>query len=329
VTQQGSGRGSPARPGPRGRPAVHVVLAGLVALVALAIAACGPAPSPVPWPSPVGSAPAPGGLARFAEGGLTFDYPASWRESHHENLSSFTSVIAYLATVDVHDPCVRTPDSMTCGAAYRLEPGTLAVTVGTGSFPGFNILEVPTGAKALTAGGLPGYVQDAEPSAETGATASRTWTLAMPGSVDNYFSIRADAREPGTEAAFAQVDELVASLAYDPPVVPLPSGEGAADAAVRSALDEMIRSEPAYACFPTSGSRRSVVSALPGMGLLAAPQVATCSTAIEATPLQLWRVHLVARLSERDSQAARGDDIVMMVTPDGQPGWIGITPLAQ
>ena len=114
----------------------------------------------------------------------------------------------------------RSANAMSCGPAYELQPGTLVVTVETAAFHGSNILDVPAGAQPLVAGGLPGYVQDSDPFAQTGATAARTWSLAMPGYIDNYYRITAQAREPGVDAAFAQVDSLVASLAYDPPVTP-------------------------------------------------------------------------------------------------------------
>ena len=32
-----------------------------------------------------------------------FDYPSPWREFHYQNVSTMSSVIAYLATVEVHD----------------------------------------------------------------------------------------------------------------------------------------------------------------------------------------------------------------------------------
>src|SRR5262249_22253437 len=53
----------------------------------------------------------PSGLAQFHEGGLAFDYPASWREFHYEMDSSFSHLIAYLGTVDVPAPCLTTIDS--------------------------------------------------------------------------------------------------------------------------------------------------------------------------------------------------------------------------
>jgi len=301
----------------------HAGVSVVVAALAMLIGACSSAPSPTHSPSP-----APTGLAHFAGSGIAFDYPAAWSAAHWDNVSSFTSLIAYVGTTEFHDPCTRTANSVSCGPAYALGPGQLAVAVGNAAFPGFDILKLPEGAVPVTAGGLPGYVSDAQPVGDTGAAASRSWVLAMPGSIDNYYTVNAEIRDLDPATAFAPVDALVASLTYDQPVVPLPTGaatEAAAEAAVRSALAVMVRGDPSYACFPASGSRTFLVGALPGMGPLGAPQPATCSTSIQATPLQLWKAHLVLHLSKADVQdgsgvSIRGVDITMYITADGQPG---------
>ena len=123
-----------------------------ILVLGLAIAGCGPSTA---TPSPTA---APSGLARFAEQGLVFEYPAAWRVFHYQKLSSFSSVIAYLATVGVADPCARTASSVSCGLSYHLDPGTIVVTVSNAAFPTFNILDVPPGAFPVDVGGLPGYV---------------------------------------------------------------------------------------------------------------------------------------------------------------------------
>ena len=53
---------------------------------------------------------------------------------------------------------------------------------------------------------------------------------------------------------------------------------------------------------------------------LASPRTATCSTTIETTTLQLWRMHLKLLLSEHDAAGGWGEDITVFVGPDGQPG---------
>lgn len=158
-------------------------------------------------------------------------------------------------------------------------------------WPLFDILKRPADATPLTVGGLPAYVEPASSvPASVRADLSFVWTLAMPGSVDNYYTVSADIRGPGTAETKAQVDALIASLRYDPPVVPLPTGAGAAEAAATKALATLAKQSASWLCFPSKpGTRQMVVDGLPVGPNLARPQLATCTTAIEATPLQLLR----------------------------------------
>ena len=165
-------------------------------------------------------------------------YPAGWRIFRYQAVSSFTSLIAYLATVDVPDPCTRTPDSVSCGQNYRLVPDSIVVTVSANGFPGFNILDgQPPGSTALVVDGLPAYVEELPPvDRPAGADASLRWTIARPGSVDNFYSIQADIRGPDVADQLQQVKALVASLHFDPAFVPLETGDAAGERAVTKAL---------------------------------------------------------------------------------------------
>jgi hypothetical protein len=282
----------------------------VVAAVGL-VAGCGPGPSPTAVP--------PAAPAHFAESGLAFDYPVTWRRAHFEILSSFTSSIAWLGTVEMHDPCVRTANQISCGTGYSLGPGTLVVEVGTASFPGFDILDVPHGARPVTIDGLPGYVMDGEPVAETGATASRTWTVPMPGSIDNDYTVTANVRAPNEGALLDLVDGIVRGIRYEPAVKPLPSGQAAADAAVASYLAAvLVGADPAWGCFPPRGSRSMTVTSLPNGPPLERPREATCTTTIEATPMQVWRVTLEMRLAEHDANGGWGTRMTVFVGPDGE-----------
>ena len=64
----------------------------------LALAACGPSNS-----SPNLADPA---LATFDGGGLTFNYPAAWRQFRHDAASSFSSLIVDLGTVDIPNTAI-------------------------------------------------------------------------------------------------------------------------------------------------------------------------------------------------------------------------------
>jgi hypothetical protein len=287
---------------------------GLLPGVALVLGACaGPTP-----PSDTSS-----GLATFHEDGLVFDYPAAWRPFRYEMVSSFSNLIVYLGTVDVPDPCTRTANSIACGQSFRLAPNSIVVAVTGRGFPGFNILDgPPPGATALVAGGLPAYVTQLAPAnMAPGADTSVQWTIAKPGSVDNSYEIRADIKGPDVADQLRQVEALVSSLRFDPPVVPLEATDAAAERAATRALATMTASDPAWACFPAKpGARQVRVTSFPQGPVLAEPQVATCSTRIEPTRLQLWRLTLTERLAKADPEAGQDLQIVLWVSPDGTPG---------
>lgn len=293
-------------------------------LAALAlVVACGVAPS---------ATPAATGTTTFDEGGLVFEYPAAWREFHYAVESSFSSAVAYLATVDVPEPCATTVASdstgVDCEDRFALTADTLVVDVMSNGSPGFDITQVPSDATALTIGGLPGYVETNGPDAAVpGVDRTVTWTIAAPGFVDNYYTIYAQMRGPDLGRLQAQLDALVASLRYDPPATPLPTGSDAATAAAAQTLSAMGSHDPSWACFPTSGTRQMLVSSLPDGTDLAAPQLATCSTLITTTPLQLWRVDLTLRLPQADPQAGHGEAVTLWVQADGNPASQEYSPI--
>jgi len=265
--------------------------------------------------------------ARFQEAGLVFDYPASWHVYHYDMFSSFSTLVAYLATVPVRDPCTRTvtseSTSISCNASsYALEPDTLVVRLESWGFPGFNILDAdPGGGARTTVGGLPA-IRAVEDRAFAGTIRTITWTLARPGSVDNSYKITAELRGPDLDRLEAQVDAMVASLRYDPPVVPLPAGP-AGEAAMREAVARTLASltteYAGYGVFPTEPgtSRPCTVTQEPqGPELLRALD-ATCSTQVETTPLQLWKMTLTISWPATDAHAAGAQVRTIWLAPDG------------
>ena len=299
----------------------------VILALALPLAACGD-------PSGTPAASAPSAAAGHFEGdGLVVDFPPAWRLYQYDMITMRGSVIAWLSMVDIPDPCATSSPlgdqgPANCRVAYQLDPGTVVVSVGTGSFPGGNILDVPAAADPVTVGGLPGFIEETGPVPETGADRSLVWTLAMPGSIDNWYTVRAEFRGPDEAPLEAQVRAMVAGLRYDPSVVPLPSGATAAQEAAAGALARLRERGAAWACFPDTGSRTMVLRETVN-GPLAGPQVAACSTMIEATPLQLWRLHLVLRLSGRTPSDGFGNDITIFVGADGSPGAMSVTSIQE
>lgn len=209
---------------------------GLWISVVSLVAACdllSATPQVTPGPP---SGPGIGDLRTLDEGGLAFAYPAAWQELHFSVESSFSHLIAVLATVPVPDPCATsvTPSftEIACQARFQLVPDSLVVQVQEGGMPGFDISHVPDGASPITVDGQPAYVRDTSGQALTsdqpgvGADLVRTWTLSNPGALDNYFEIDAFIRGPDLGLIEDQLTSLLASLRYDPPATPAPVASG-------------------------------------------------------------------------------------------------------
>lgn len=282
----------------------------------------GAPPAPAVSPSPGG------GLARFNEAGIAFDYPASWRLFRYQAVSSFSSLIAYLATVDVPEPCVTTgtPSNtlIECGDRYRLAPGTLVVKIESNGWPMFDILSyAPPGSQRTVVGGLPAVLEDSGPNRPVLADQRLTWTIARPGSVDNFYRIVADLRGPDLERLRSEVEAVIASLRYDPPVEPLPTGPDArhrAYAAALGTLRGLAADDPAYACFPSAPdtAAKALLTSAPHGPALVRPIPVVCSWHVEPTDLQLWRLTLEItwRTGGPDQPFGRYVEMVWL-TPDG------------
>lgn len=286
------------------------------------VASCSFVPrTPLATPGPPSSSPA-GDLTTFDENGITFAYPAAWREFHYSVTSSFSSVIAYLATVNVPEPCVTTVDpsftTIDCADRFVLTPGSLVVTVSSNGTPTFDITTTrPAGATALTVDGLPAY---RETVSTDSADVGLRWTISRPGSVDNFYSVDAQMRGPGLIEMQAQLDALIASLRYDPPVTPLPSGAAPMAAAEAEALAALVKDSPVWGCFGTRGPKTMLIDSMPDGPPLAQAQVATCTVTIEGSPLQMWRMALSIRLPKPDPNVGAGETTIQWINPDGSLG---------
>jgi hypothetical protein len=164
----------------------------------------------------------PSGDRTFHEGGLTFTYPATWHIFQHEAVSSFSILIADLATVDVPPPCITTRLAngveTACSDRFQLDPDSLVVHVLVGGFPGWDVVASrPVAARPLAIGGRRAYVQEGPPeNAVTGAQVEVSWTIERPEAQSNYYTITALIRGPDLDRIRAQLEQLIASVRFDP-----------------------------------------------------------------------------------------------------------------
>ena len=284
-----------------------------------------PAVTPGPNPSPPAE-----GLQAFDEAGITFAYPASWREYHVTSNTSMVSQFAELATGNIPSLCTAntepSPSGSACPDVEQLPPGSMTVSISNAAELGWApALNRPPGTTALTVDGLPAYSRTPpSPSADL----TLEWAISRPDSLDNYYMIDALLQGPGLDQMRQQLSALVASLRYDPPVILLPTGAGAAVAAEQSALAALLKDSPVWGCFSVTGPHSMVIDSMPDGPTLVRPQLATCTMKIEPTRPQFWRLTLTIRLQKPDRNVGTGEIITQWVSADGSLGLqsIGVTP---
>jgi len=287
----------------------HVRHIGLSAalVVGMVLSACG---------STASTSPSSSGSAVFNAGGLVLEYPASWMRFQYDMTTPASTVISYLATVPVGDPCTRTENSVSCGnPPYALAPGTLVVEIlAVGGLSALDLTLMP-----LTIGGMPASFR-VEPSGRDGRRL--VWEVAR--SSRSSFRITADLRGPGLDTIQAQVAAVVEGLEFNPPVVLLPTDPDelaaeAADALV-VALNALRIYSPEVACFtPVPGAARSAVVVISGRPGPQAAVSVVCSSHVEASRLQMWEVVLTIQLDE-PTEDLGSVVFTQWVTADGQAG---------
>jgi hypothetical protein len=128
-----------------------------------------------------------GGTRAFTSGGISFRYPTAWHVSPAawRWRSSVSSLVTYLSTDELHDPCSRTPTTVSCSSPVGvLTPRGVLVSWTRNGLPRWSLARQP--GRATTLGGHPAKVQIARPGACRYLQATETVTaqiaLGPPGS---------------------------------------------------------------------------------------------------------------------------------------------------
>jgi hypothetical protein len=283
-----------------------------------------PVPTYVPTAS---SSPAPAGsLAHFDRDGLAFDYPASWKTSvsglnmHYITILDFLGTGSGLATCTAitPGPSDKFISSEECGANLTVGAGQVMVELSRGDGPGqrgpidsSDLNALSAGQRYVTVGGLPAIFED------QGATLD--WTLSVPGDINSRYIIHVEMKSPGTDQMRAQVEALVASISYDPPVPVLDPADGPRIAAI--GLAQASAKDSSLACFPSvpGATATATVLQLPGYSILQALPV-ICETEIEPVPIGLWKLTLTESWTAASDRAAGSLTTTIWLAPDGTPG---------
>jgi hypothetical protein len=275
-----------------------------------------------------------GPLAHFDRDGLAFDYPASWKASvsglneHYGTILDFLGTGSGLATCApiTPGPSDQFISGTECGTYITIGPGQVVVELSRGGGPGtFGPIDPadPTGLAAggryVTVGGLPA-ISGGQNTSITDADLTLDWTLSVPGELNSRYDLRAEIKNPGVDQMRAQVEALVASIRYSPPVPVLNPADAPRIAAI--GLAQARKNDPTLACFPSvpNASATAVVTSLPGYPSLSKPLPVTCRTEIEPVSIGLWKLTLTQSWTAASDRSAGTLTTTVWLAPDGTPG---------
>ncbi len=273
------------------------------------------APSVTSEPSPEPSAEA---LVHHRVGRLGLDVPPEWTVRPADVLMRYTHVIEFIGTAPSTAGCTTEGDLTGCGVDLALEPGTVSVAV---EEPGGPIRidtpferaeDPPPGTTVVDIDGVPAFLRREADTIELFVPA--------PDDIFGGTRLRAGVLGPGEEALWQQVEDLLASVHYEPPLQPTDQLDvQAAAAAARAVVEHKASHDRAYACFPrTPGrSRHAVVRRLPGYSRLHRRLPVTCSTEIEGTPLEVWKMTLTSSWTDGPGRSAGSVSETVWIGPDG------------
>ena len=298
---------------------------------ALAIAAA-LVPLGLRWTAAPATAPATG-LTHFDRDGLAFDYPASWKTSVSGFNMHYVTILDFLGTGSGTANCKTTTpgpgdqftESQECGADLTVGPGQVVVTLSSSDGPPRSGPIDPNdpngigpGGTYVTVGGLPA-VFDGQ-SQSVSADVALSWTLSVPGQLMSRYVVQADIKGPGVDQMRAQVEALVASIRYSPPVPVLDPADGPRIAAI--GLAQIKSWGPEYACFPsqTGETATATITQFPGYSSLQRPLPVTCETAIEPEAIGLWKMTLTESWTAASDRSTGSLATTVWLDPDGTPG---------
>jgi len=273
-------------------------------------------------------------LAHFDRDGLAFDYPASWKASVSGLNEHYVTILYFLGTGSGLATCAAiTPgpsdqfiSGVQCGTDIKVGPGQVVVELsrqrgppGLGPIDPTDPNGLSPGAKYVTVGGLPA-ISGGERTVASDADITLGWTLSVPGEMYGLYMLEASIKNPGADEMRTQVEALVASIQYDPPVPVLNPADGPRIAAI--GLAQVRANDPALACFPSDPgtSATTTVTSLSGYPTLRKPLPVTCTTKIEPVAIGLWKLTLTASWTAASDRSAGALATIVWLAPDGAPG---------
>ena len=168
-------------------------------------------------PFGIATRPSTPALGRFGGDDLSFGYPGSWGAASFPVVSSFSSVIVYLSTAPLADPCVRTPGSIACvrSAVAGLEPDGVLVEWSRQSFPGWTF--DPAKGEPVAVAGRRATLERPVPSdacRAIGGDEEIVVTIDDPIPDQNWTEMQACLRGPSLDAIESQVETMLQTVVW-------------------------------------------------------------------------------------------------------------------
>jgi hypothetical protein len=159
--------------------------------------------------------------ALFNEGTFTFQYPSSWRSEPYQVFSSFFSIITYLSSDALHDPCSEpTPGQIHCASPLSaLSAGGVLITWTRWGTIGHHDLSDQPG-RQTTLDGHPALIDSTSATdycADIGADQEihAIIVLGSASEYDRWLDMRACLAEPDTAHSEQQIDAMLQSLRFE------------------------------------------------------------------------------------------------------------------
>ncbi len=168
-------------------------------------------------PLGIATRPSTPALSWFGGDDLSFSYPGSWNAASFLVASSFSSVIVYLSTAPLADPCDRAPGSVACvrSAVAGLEPDGVLVEWTRQSFPGWAF--DPAKGEPIAVGGRRATLErpvPSDPCRAIGGDEEIVVTIDDPIPDQNWTEMRACLRGPSHEALEAQIQTILRTVVW-------------------------------------------------------------------------------------------------------------------
>ena len=181
---------------------------------ALAAVACTSSANQPTWKSPPPSVTAGGLDATYSTGPIRFRYPSAWTAQNAEGryVSTFSTPMVDVSNQPLGNQCTGTSGISQCHVmpVGSLDPGGVVLQWSENGFPGWKFGS--QGGRAITIDGRPAKISNNDPVCGS-LSADRSLSVVVKmHDRSNWYQLDGCFRDPGADAAVAEVMDLLQSV---------------------------------------------------------------------------------------------------------------------